>query len=349
MKPHFPAWWATLVICAWHAPLAVADEVPDSKTIQRWVRELDDDTFEVRHAAHQNLLKAGKRAIEPLEKAIGRSPEVTYRAFGLLRDISLSSDNETVDLALKSLDRLAGSNDRDIAGRARETVCARQWQLIAEFRTAGASVGLTGDTISSLRLDGVEVAGLDFRVLRRLPDLVELGLGNPKVNDEVIAQLGALPKLERLDLFTSQISDASLKHFKAFPNLKMIPMGQTRVTDAGLVHLKDLKQLEYVGLRGDNVTDAGLVHLKGLTNLTGLYLGETKVTDAGLVHLTGMTRMVNLRLDHLNVTDAGLEHLKGMKNLRYLDLTDTKVTKEGLARLRKVLPTLQETGKTSEE
>jgi hypothetical protein len=338
MKAHFWAWWVAFAICAWFVPVAAADETPDAKAIERWVQQLDDDAFDVRQAAHQALLKAGKRAIAPLEKAIGRSPEVTYRAFALLKDIGLSSDAEAADLAMKSLERLAGSKDKEIAARARQTDNARQWQIAADFDTAHANVRLTGDNVTSIRCTIAHVEDLDFRRLRRLPHLVELGLGNPRVNDEVIAQLGPLPKLDHLDLFMSQITDASLKRFKAYPSLKSIPMGQTRVTDAGLVHLKEMKQLEYVGLRGDNITDAGLVHLEGLTNLTGLYLGETKVTDAGLVHLKKMTKMNRLYLDHLNITDAGLKHLKGMKNLAQLDLRETKVTKEAVDALREALP-----------
>jgi hypothetical protein len=326
-------------------PVALADEgsrpAVDRDQLQKWVRDLDDDRFDVRDAASQKLLKSGKHALESLEAAVGRSPEVTHRAFYILKELTLSADDELVEATLKSLARLSASKDKEIATRAQEAARARQWQVVAEFEKAGATIQVKDGKIIALSCDRAKIAGLNFRLLRRLADLTDLSLGNPDVDDDVVAQLGPLPKVEHLNLFTSRISDASLKHFKQMPNLKQIPMGQTRVTDTGLEHLKELTRLEYVGLRGDNITDAGLVHLKGLTNLTGLYLGETKVTDAGLVHLENMTKMTNLRLDHLTVTDAGLEHLRKMKALHSLDLTQTRVTEEGMSRLRKAIPTVR--------
>jgi hypothetical protein len=330
----------------WSLAGLAADTSPsDDKTerqIRRWVRELDDDRFELRQAATENLLRAGRPAIAALAAAVGRNLEVTQRAFDILKDLTLSADERTGELAQAALARLAESKDAEIAGRGKEAVLFRQWRVAGEFEKAGASVQVRDGKIVGLFFGKAQIAGLDFRRLRFLPDLEQMSLGNPQVDDAVLAQLGGcLPKLEHLDLFTSSIGDAGLKHLKGLPRLKSVPMGQTRVTDAGLVHLKDLTQLEYVGLRGNNVTDAGLVHLKGLTNLTGLYLGETKVTDAGLVHLKGMTKMSHLRLHTVAVTDAGLEHLRGMKELRQLDLWDTKVTQAGTARLREHLPQLQ--------
>jgi hypothetical protein len=339
----------TFRLCLWLTisfaivPIARGDSASEKtdRQIEQWVRDLDDDRFEVRDAASAKLLKAGKAAIGRLELAVGRSPEVTHRAFSLLREMTLSADEELVEQSLKCLVRLSTSKDSDIADRARKAARYREWQVATEFQKAGATVSARDGKITAISCDRAKIADLNFRLLRRLPDLVDLSLGNPDVNDDVVAQLGPLKKVEHLNLFTSKITDASLKHFKEMPSLKMIPMGQTQVTDAGLVHLKGLTQLEYVGLRGDNVTDAGLVHLKDLTNLAGLYLGETKVTDVGLVHLAKMKKMANLRLDHLAITDAGLEHLRDMKDLANLDLTETRVTEEGLSRLRKKIPMLR--------
>jgi Leucine-rich repeat (LRR) protein len=346
IRAHFES-VASLVFFLSIAALAVADGPPptDDKSegrIRRWVRDLDDDRFELRQAATENLLKAGRPAIGPLEAAVGRNLEVTQRAFEILKELTLSADEETATVAHAALSRLAESKDKEIAGRAKDAVLFRQWRVATEFEKAGATVQVREGKITALYFGKAQIAGLDFRRLRFLPDLVEMSLGNPQVDDAVLAQLvGCAPNLEHLDLFTSSIGDAGLKHLKGLPRLKSVPMGQTRVTDAGLVHLKDLTQLEYLGLRGNNITDAGLVHLKGLTNLTGLYLGETKVTDAGLEHLKGMTKMSYLRLHTVAVTDAGLEHLRGTKELRRLDLWDTKVTQVGTARLREHLPQLE--------
>jgi hypothetical protein len=223
--------------------MGAADNTPaDGKTeqqIRRWVRELDDDRFELRQAATENLLKAGRSAIAALEAAVGRNLEVTQRAFDILKDLTLSADEKTAELAQGALARLAESKDAEIAGRGNEAVGFRQGRVAAEFEKAGASVQVREGKIVGLFFGKAQIAGLDFRRLRFLPDLEQMSLANPQVDDTVLAQLaGCVPKLEHLDLFTSSIGDDGLKHLKALPQLKSVPMGQTRVTDAGLVHLK---------------------------------------------------------------------------------------------------------------
>jgi hypothetical protein len=321
----------TLVI----VPTARAD---DADQIRKWVRALDDDRFEVRQEAGEHLRKAGAKAVPALEGGIGKSLEVTVRAFKILNDMAAGADLNAAGAAQDALERLAQSKDADIARRATELARARQERIVAVFLAAGAQLNTDGERIISLNFDNAKLAGLDLRPLRHLPDLEELSFSNPDAGDAVLEQLRGLRKLQRLNLYMSSIGDNGLKHLKTMPQLKWVPMGSTRITDAGLEHLKDLTQLEYVGLRANNITDAGLVHLKKLTNLSGLYLGETKVTDAGLAHLKGMTKMGYLRLHNVDVTDEGLKHLAGMKELRRLDLWETRTTDDGMAKLREAVP-----------
>jgi hypothetical protein len=317
------------------APTAGAD---DADRIKQWVRQLNDDRFEVREEATSQLRKAGARAVPAIEGSVGNSLEVTVRAFKILNDMAAGADLNAAQAAQDALGRLAQSKDADIARRATEFARARQERIVAVFLAAGAQLNTDGDRIISLNFDNAKLAGLDLRPLRHLPDLEELSFSHPDAGDAVLEQLRGLPKLQRLNLYMSRVGDDGLKQLKTMPRLRMVPMGSTRVTDAGLAHLKDLKQLDYVGLRGNNITDAGLVHLKDLTNLTGLYLGETKVTDAGLMHLKGMTKMSYLRLHNVNVSDEGLKHLAGMKELHRLDLWETRATDEGMAKLREAVP-----------
>jgi hypothetical protein len=318
-----------------------ADNKEDDARIRQWVRQLDDERFETRQEASAKLREAGVKAVPALEASVGKSLEVTERAFKILNALAAAPDLNAAHAAQDALGRLGQSKDADIARRANEFARDRQWKIAGVFEQAGARVHTADDKIVSLYFGEARIAGLDFRTLRHLPDLQNLYLGNKDVDDAVLAQLGTLPKVEHLDLFQSRIGNDGLKHLKNLPRLKSVPMGMTRVTDAGLVHLKGLTQLEYIGLRGNAVTDAGLVHLKDLTNLTGLYLGETKVTDAGLVHLAGMTKMSYLRLHNVEVSDAGLKHLEGMKDLRRLDLWETRVTDQGMRLLREAVPEVQ--------
>lgn len=319
-----------------------ADAPPSAKQIDDWIRQLDDDRFEVREAASRDLRKSGKAAIAALTTAAtSKSLEVTQRAVDVLKDLSVSTDQATALEARKSLSRLAASEHAEASARARTALLQHLLLVVAELKRGGAQARVEDNRVVGINLDSVADPASLIPLLHKLPDLEEVSLSNPKLDDAGMALLKGLPRVKRLNLYRAGIGDNGIKVLKDLPNLRFVPMGETKVTDAGLAHLKDLTELEYLGLRGNRVTDAGLVHLRRLTNLTGLYLGETRITDAGLVHLKDMKKMDYLRLDATAITDAGLEHLQGMTMLRQLTLAGTKVTEEGIARLKKTAPNVQ--------
>jgi hypothetical protein len=291
-----------------------------AEQIARWVRELDDDRFDVREAAHRNLRRAGQRALPALASAAASdSLEVATRAFRILRELLSSADEATGAEIRAVLLRLAASTDPRVAARARAVLALHHGRIAAQLEKGGALVVYKDDRIVRVTLDAVPRLAPLLPLLHELPDLEYLSASNKQMDDAALGQLKGLRKLEYLNLYQSGIGDEGLIHLKSLPALRHVPMGETKVTDAGLKHLADLTQLEYVGLRANRVTDAGLVHLRKLTNLTGLHLGETRVTDAGLTHLEGLT------------------------SLRQLSAWQTGVTPAGVARLRKVLPKLEVT------
>jgi hypothetical protein len=308
----------------------------------RWTRDLDDDRFAVRQAAHRQLQRAGKEAIPALVAAArSESLEVSTRVFRILAALLASEDRPTREASHAALTRLTASDHARAAARARSVLRGYQDRLVARLHAGGASATVENGMVVSVNLDSTPALAPLLPLLHHLPDLVHVSASSRQMDDAALARLRGLPRLRELNLYQSSVGDEGLKHLKSFPRLRRVPMGETKVTDAGLKHLAGLTQLEYLGLRGDRVSDAGLVHLRRLTNLTGLYLGETRVTDAGLRHLVGMTRMEYLRLHDVAVGDAGLVHLEGMANLKRLDLWKTRVTPAGVERLRKALPRLR--------
>lgn len=329
------------------AGMAVAEtpktDKPDSaRRFRQWIKDLDNDQFEVREAASRDLLSAGKEVIPAVAAAVESSSlEVTTRALRILQEFSISAQPDTAKAAKLALVQLAASNHPGTAARARTVLRSRQHRIIHQLEEAGAVVSLEGDQAVTVNFDNAQTIGPGLRLLRELPDLQTVSLSNRRAGDAEMALLKGLPKLRDVNLYQSNVGDAGLEHLKHIPTLKWLPMGETKVTDAGLVHLKDMTQLEYLGLRGNRVTDAGLVHLKKLTNLQGLYLGETKVTDAGLVHLKPLVKLEYLYLHNTEITDAGLEQLKDLRKLERLYLWKTKATETGLKQLREALPRLK--------
>jgi Acyl-coenzyme A:6-aminopenicillanic acid acyl-transferase/Leucine Rich repeat len=247
-------------------------------------------------------------------------------------------------------------------GLAAGTMDAKQRAAVVELEDGGAKVKIVGERATTVDLSKAKDLGRLLPTLHKLPNLEELRIQNPGMDDAGIATLEGLPKLARLGLYGTGVGDEGLKVLKSLPNLRVLRIDESKVTDAGLVHLKDLTQLEQLGLRGNLVADAGLVHLKRLAKVTALDLGGTKLTDSGLRHLKGLTQLEILILTGDNITDAGLAqlealtsvtglflgstkisdagfvHLKPMGRLTKLNVSKTAVTAEGIAKARKFLP-----------
>jgi hypothetical protein len=193
---------------------------------------------------------------------------------------------------------------------ARESTKA-QLDLAAVLKSAGASVDVQNNrVIGVVCAKGVEIGPL-LPLLQKLPDLEELAIHNPNMDDAGMAALRGLPNLSLLNLTTSAVGDEGLRVVRTLPRLRSLYLGATKVTDAGLVHLKDLTQLENLIFRDTPVTDAGVAQLEGLTAVTGLNLAGTKVTDDCLRYLKGMSKLTKLNVARTAVTDQGLAKVRG--------------------------------------
>jgi hypothetical protein len=317
--------------------LTAAD--PPADQIQRWVADLDGESFAARESAEANLLKAGKAAVPTLTAAASEGrPESAARAIRVLNKLALGKDADAAKEAKAALVKLAGADSQTVVDLAKAALRTHLQPFIDELEASGAEVRLDGETVVFVGFDNARDIEAKLPLLKNFPGIEEVSLANAQVTDKAIPFLKGLPKLERVNLFTSSVGDAGMKVLKDIPTIKSLPIGKTKVTNAGLAHLKDMKQLEYIGLRGDDITDAGLAHLKGLTNLTGLHLAETKVTDAGLAQLKTLTKMRYLRVNNTKITDAGLEHFKALTSLERLDIWNTKATDKGIEKLKEAMP-----------
>lgn len=249
-----------------------------------------------------------------------------------------------------------------VTSQAESPAEAKGDTIVTQLEGGGGSVKLDGSRIVAVDLSKATPLSSLLPLLHNLPDLAELTIQNPKMDDAAMATLEGLPKLARLNLYSAPVTDEGLKVLKTLPSLRYLPIGNTKITDAGLAQLAQLTKLEYLGLRGDNITDVGLASLTNLARLNTLNISETKITDAGLVSLKGLgqlevlqlsndnisdtglaelaqlTKLTGLFLDGTRITDGALEHLRLMSRLTKLNVTNTAVTESGLADARKFLP-----------
>ena len=113
-------WTFTLLGLACFSVAMRSADSESSKSIQEWITQLDDDRFAVREEATQNLLKAGKKAIDTVAKAAaGDQLEVTYRSVRILEELAGSKDAATAAAAKTALTQLVVSNHAAAAPRAR--------------------------------------------------------------------------------------------------------------------------------------------------------------------------------------------------------------------------------------
>ncbi len=110
---------------------------------------------------------------------------------------------------------------------------------------------------------------------------IDFSLQGKEVKDDDLALLKDIPNLVELDLGNTTITDAGLAHLKPLTNLQRLQLEKSKITDAGLEHLKGLQKVVSLNIYGTDVTDKGLEHLKELKNLKRVYVWQTKVTEEG--------------------------------------------------------------------
>jgi len=109
------------------APPAEAEtaevKAPTTDELTEWVRQLESNEFATRRQATEKLIAAGAAAVEPVAAAANTDDlEVATRCIAILGELLKSADKSTSDSARKALERLAESERKSVARRARSTI-----------------------------------------------------------------------------------------------------------------------------------------------------------------------------------------------------------------------------------
>lgn len=124
-------------------PVETAVESPASARIAQLVRQLDDDSYEVREQATQQLVELGRPAVEALaDSALSDSPEAAWRATVALEQIGIAGDEQTVADVCRALERISRDGNRT-AAKTRTEMYAR-WRSFRHDRAAEAIRRLGG-------------------------------------------------------------------------------------------------------------------------------------------------------------------------------------------------------------
>lgn len=234
--------------------------------IAQWVKQLDDDRFNVRTRATDQLILAGAAAVEPVAQAVEQGKlEVSMRAVYVLRELALSFDVTAQQLGLDALQNIAGSERRSAARLAREAILAlgdlRQKQSLEQLAKLGATIrgyGATGfASPGSLEVEiGADWEGTlqDLRRLGWLRDLSKITFEGAQVDDQWIATIKDLGTLTYVAIKNAKVTDESLRIISRLKSVVYVDLMYTPVTDTGLEYLKEMKSVRKIRCFGTKIT-----------------------------------------------------------------------------------------------
>jgi hypothetical protein len=146
-----------------------------AEDISRWIKNLDDDSFEARDEATLKLIESGTAGLPALRDAMNSpSQETSGRATEILRRLSLSEDKPTANAARSELEKVRRSSNAELAAKAEDAIrsltpdppqgvvpnfrMGRQgrWRGAGEIQLApGAQLVLEGGLSHSIRITNV--------------------------------------------------------------------------------------------------------------------------------------------------------------------------------------------------
>ena len=275
----------------------------DPTAIDRFIRDLASDDFDVREAASKALKEWGEAALPALHEALeSRDAEVSRRA----RDVIEAIDGPLEEKASALVKKCKG--------------------IVASDDNYPGCINVYLDQVPT---------DADLRLLKYLGPVGTLRLCGCDLNDSHLKALAGFSELKDFSFFGPKVTDSGLAALEKLTQLESVGMeGSDLISDCGLEHLKELSALRTVTFGCDGFTDAGLEHLSGLKHLKRLFIAEgTRISGSGLVRLNSLPRLERLDL-HGATTDEGLKPLEKCVNLRSLYLDSERVTDDGLAHLR---------------
>ncbi len=248
--------------------VAQTQEAPTAEQIALWIRQLDDDVFDVRTLATERLIAAGQVAVEPLSEVVDQgSLEVTMRAIYALRQLALSLDVVAQQQSEAALSAIAESSRRPASRMAVEAMEAlselRQKQTIQQLAELGAIINSFGPTFA------LETASLDVRIdanwkgelrdlqrLRWLRDLSRISFVGPQVTDQWIETIAGNRGLNMVVIQDANITDKSMEVISGLKTVVALDLMYTPVTDRGFELLKRMPSLRQIRCFGTQVTPA---------------------------------------------------------------------------------------------
>jgi hypothetical protein len=118
------------------------------------------------------------------------------------------------------------------------------------------------DSLAVLTLWRTGVTDEGVSLLRRLPGLRQVFLGNTRLTDSGAASLSDIKSLEVIYAQDTSLTDGALRCLATLPVLEVLVLSGAGLSDAGLRELESCKSLKYLSIESPHVTPQGIERLK---------------------------------------------------------------------------------------
>ncbi len=246
-----------------------SDPAPaSSERIQGLIMQLDHKQYKKRMNATARLIDIGAPAISPLTLAMqeGASLEMQTRGVMILKELALSEQVTTQDLAADALQRIAADGTGMVARRSAEVLDQltriRAARARKQFLALGGSIGAIDNMTQELGMivDTTAWRGTkeDLALLRWDTQLRAVALMGPIVNDEWLVELAKLQNMQYVSVKRAKITNEGLKHLQTMQRLTKLDLFYCPIRDDGLKNLlPQATKMARLRLYGTDVTELG--------------------------------------------------------------------------------------------
>ena len=218
--PHIAIFFAAvLLLAADEKDEKTKESVPSAAQVQRWIKQLGDESFKVREEATRDLIQAGRVALDAVTKATkSKDPEIKQRALMIIKHIDGKAEQQR--LAVETIRMYGGrvyydyqidENGEKIPKKKQQLPCTPQQRK--QF-----GIDFFADVV------WVECSGGNYFI--------------PDLGDYRLKDLVGMTKLKVLDLSRTQVTDAGMKHLAGMKNLEWLSLDDTQVTAEGVAKLR---------------------------------------------------------------------------------------------------------------
>jgi len=203
-------------------------------------------------------------------------------------------------------------------------------EAMARLRALGCSVQpsyVIVQRVNQLKND-------DLVLLRSMPSLRTLGLGQMRVSSDGLKYLEQIGSVERLYLRGATIDDEDVAKLKNLSRLVELDLSRTDITDSAAALIAEKQYLRLLYIDDTRIGENGLATLTRLSSLESLRL--SMLSDSGSVQVGRMRSLSSLHLLNSLITDVGLKHISQLEQLRELNIVGDRFTDKGLCELAKL-------------